>query len=86
MSNSSTAQRRRVEKALSGRLPTTQLTGEEAVVFDAEITAAIEENLIGTHYGQELAAAGVTTVALDDMGNLVQYHPDDSSAPLPDSS
>lgn len=82
VSNSSTAQRRRVEAALSGQLSLRELTSEEAVVFNAEIAAAIEENLAATHYGQELADEGVTTVALDDDGNLIEYRPDGSTAPL----
>ncbi|MEJ7795136.1 MAG: hypothetical protein WKF50_06265 [Nocardioides sp.] len=85
VSDSTTAQRRRVEAALSGLLPARELTSEEGVVFNAEIAAAIEENLVATHYGQELAAEGITTVALDADGRLTQYRPDGSSTPLPDS-
>lgn len=82
VSSFSTAQRHRVEAALSGQLPMGELTSEEGVVFNAEIAAAIEENLATTHYGQELAAEGVTTVALDDSGTLIEYRPDGSTAPL----
>jgi len=58
------------------------LTGEEGVAFNAEVTAAIEEDLAATHYGQVLAAEGVTTVALDENGRLVEYAPDGSTTPL----
>jgi hypothetical protein len=38
-------------------------------------------------FGERLAAEGVTTVALDDEGALVEYRPDGSSVVLvaPDS-
>jgi len=60
-----------------------ELTAEEGVAFNAEVSAAIEENLAATHYGQVLAAEGVTTVALDDHGRLLEYHPDGTSTILP---
>jgi hypothetical protein len=73
------AARRRVEAALAGELELTELTGPERVVVNAELDAAIQENLHRTHYGSMLAARGITTVALDDDGNLVEYRPDGSS-------
>lgn len=85
VSDSTTAQRRRVEAALSGQLPMRELTTEEGIVFNSEIAAAIEENLTTTHYGEELATEGVTTVALDEDGNLIEYRPDGSCSPLPTS-
>lgn len=54
-------------------------------MLNAEVTVAIEENLAVTHYGQALAAAGVTTVVLDEDGRLVEYRPDGSVSPLPTS-
>jgi hypothetical protein len=82
VSNSAGAQRRRIEAALAGQLPMRELTSEEGAVFNAEVAVAIEENLAATHYGQELAGEGLTTVALDDDGNLVEYRPDGSAARL----
>jgi hypothetical protein len=74
--------RRRVEAALKGDLPLAELTPEEGVVFNAEIAARIEENLASKDYGAILAAEGVTTVALDDQGRLVEYSPDGSTRVL----
>lgn len=74
-----TAARRRVEAALAGQLDVGELTVEEGVVFNAEVSAAIEESLARTNYGDVLAARGITTVALDDDGNIVEYQPDGSS-------
>jgi hypothetical protein len=77
-----TASRRRVEAALAGTLAMSELSVEEGVVFNAEISAAIEENLARTHYGDTLAANGVTTVALNEAGDIVEHRPDGSSVVL----
>jgi len=82
VSSQHSASRRRVEAALAGELELSELTVEEGVVFNAEISAAIEEGLARTNYGDTLAAHGVTTVALDDSGELVEYAPDGSAVPL----
>ena len=74
--------RRKVEAALSGDVSVRELTAEEGVVFNAEISAAIQEGLAGTDYGAVLAARGITTVALDDDGEIVQYQPDGSAVRL----
>ena len=60
----------------------TDLTVEEGVVFNAEISAAIEEKLARSHYGAELAARGITTVALNESGDIVEYQPDGTATVL----
>ncbi len=82
VSNQHTAPRRRVEAALAGELPLADLSVDEGVVFNAEISAAIDESLARTDYGRVLADRGITTVALDDAGNIVEYRPDGTSAVL----
>ncbi len=77
-----TAARRKVEAALAGGVELAELTTEEGVVFNAEISAAIEESLADTDYGALLAARGITTVALDAFGQIVEYRPDGSSSVL----
>jgi hypothetical protein len=79
VSSQHTAPRRRVEAALAGDLTTSELTLEEGVVFNAEISAAIEESLARSDYGAELAARGVTTVSLDEAGDIVEHRPDGTS-------
>ncbi len=76
VSSQHTASRRRVEAALTGHLAISELTVEEGVVFNAEISAAIEERLARTDYGAALAGQGITTVALDDAGDIVEHRPD----------
>lgn len=79
VSSRESAARRRVEAALAGELEVTELSDEEGVVFNAEITAAIEENLASSNYGSVLAKRGVTTVALDDKGQIIEHRPDGRS-------
>lgn len=76
------AARRKVEAALAGAVELSELNAEESVVFNAEVSAAIEESLTGTHYGALLAARGVTTVALDESGQIIAHRPDGSTALL----
>ncbi|OCB37184.1 hypothetical protein A9X02_20310, partial [Mycobacterium malmoense] len=45
VSSHQTASRRRIEAALAGDLDTGQLSDDEGLVFNAEISAAIEESL-----------------------------------------
>lgn len=74
-----TAARRRVEAALADELPLSALSDEEGAVFNAEVTARIEESLLRTNYTDILGAQGIATVALNDDGELVEYRPDGTS-------
>ena len=84
VSSRNTAARRRVEAALAGELDITELSEEEGVVFNAEISAAIQESLADDNYGQALGARGITTVALNEDGEIVEYRPDGSSIVVTD--
>ncbi len=79
VSSRDSAARRKVEEALAGELELGELSREEGVVFNAEISAAIQENLAGTDYGRVLAGRGITTVALNENGEIVEHRPDGSS-------
>jgi hypothetical protein len=80
VSSHQSASRRRVEAAMAGELGLDELTAEEGVVFNAETSAAIQESLARTDYGDVLAAGGITMVALNDAGQIVEYWPDGSSS------
>ncbi len=82
VSSQHTASRRRVEAALAGDLEMRELSVEEGVVFNAEIAAAIQENLADSDYGAALAERGVTTVALNEAGEIVEHRPDGTSVVL----
>jgi hypothetical protein len=77
-----TAARRRVEAALAGDLALSELSADERVVANAELDVAIADHAQAASYGDVLAAEGITTVALDDDGNLVAFHPDGTRTPL----
>jgi hypothetical protein len=76
VSSQHTAARRRVEAALTGELELRELSVEEGAVFNAEIAAGIEENLTVSNYGALLAERGLTTVALNENGDIVERHPE----------
>ncbi len=76
------AARNRVEAVLAGALPLSVLGPEERLVANAELDAAVQQDAQSTSYGARLAAEGLTTVALDDDGRLVEYRPDGSHAPV----
>lgn len=75
VSATETSSRKRVENALAGVLPVSELDDIESVVFNAEVTAAIEENLGRADYARDLLGGGVTVVFIED-GDLVQQSPD----------
>lgn len=77
-----TSTRRRIESALTGKLDLTALSEWERSIVCAEIDAAVQQRAQFTSYGAVLASEGVTTVALDDAGNLIQHHPDGTTTPL----
>jgi hypothetical protein len=79
VSSRHSAARRRVVAALTGELELAELSVEEGVVFNAEISAAIQESLAETNYGNVLAGRGITTVALNEDGEIVEHRPDGSS-------
>lgn len=78
--------RRRVEAVLAGDLATSELTAEEGVVFSAGIAATLEESLARSNFGRILAERGVTTVALNEAGQIVEHRPDGTTAVLREPS
>ena len=77
-----TIARRRIEAALAGDTPLGALPAHERAIVNAELDAEIQAHAQTTSYGARLAAEGVTTVALDDDGNLVEHRPDGSTTTL----
>ncbi|MEX1178951.1 MAG: hypothetical protein WEB09_10870 [Nitriliruptor sp.] len=75
-----TAVGQRISAAVAGEVPLGQLVDEERCVADATIDVAIEQAAESVPLGEQLAAEGVTTVALDDEGRLVEYRPDGTTA------
>jgi hypothetical protein len=75
VSSVSSSQRARVEAALAGELALSALSGEEALVVNAEISAGIEERLAQVDVGVGLAADGITTVVGRAQGDPRAHHP-----------
>ena len=48
----------------------------ETPMFNAEISAAVEESLARINYGATLAGHGITTVSLNEAGEIVEQRPD----------
>ncbi|GAB90115.1 TA system antitoxin ParD family protein [Gordonia rhizosphera] len=74
--------RRRVEAALAGHLPIDSLTEEEGVVFDAEVDALLDERLAEVDHVEARAAQGLSSVAIDEQGRMVEYRPDGTTVVL----
>ena len=73
---------RRIEAVLAGTSPMSELATHERAVVNAELDAQIEGHARTASYGDLLAAEGITTVALDGDGNLVEHRPDGSTATI----
>ena len=58
------------------------LASEGARAAVGGLDSAERESLARTDYGKALAARGITTVALDENGEIVQYLPDGSTVVL----
>jgi hypothetical protein len=71
----------RVRAALRGQLALAALSGKEGAIFNAAIAAAVQDRLAGSHYGETLAARGITTVAFGDDGHLSNTEPTERQTP-----
>ncbi|MYR08245.1 hypothetical protein GTV32_18945 [Gordonia sp. SID5947] len=67
---------KRVQDALAGTVPTTELSPDEGRAFNAQIRARVSEELASADYRRELTARGVTTVSIDEDGRIVEYRSD----------
>ncbi len=77
-----TAARRRVVAAFAGDLPFADLSDAERLVANADLDVSIQMQAQSVSFGDRPAAAGMTSVALDDEGALVEYRPDGSCVVL----
>ncbi|MFA7266424.1 MAG: hypothetical protein WC054_08940 [Candidatus Nanopelagicales bacterium] len=76
----STASQQRIAAAVAGSVDATELTEFERSVLNAEIDAEIQQRARAISFGEQLAAAGITTVSLDDDGNLITTLPDGTTS------
>ncbi|CAM3127689.1 TA system antitoxin ParD family protein [Tsukamurella hominis] len=80
-----TTARSRVEAALAGTLSPDALDEAESRAFNAELKVGIRESLAEIDFGAVLAERGIVTVALDDDGRMVEYHPDGTERLIEDA-
>lgn len=73
---------RRILRAIAGEMPLGDLVANEQVVANAAINAAISTAGNEVSFADRLAARGVTTVVMDDAGQMVRRHPDGSTTVL----
>lgn len=73
--------RRRLTAVMQGRLPVTDLSVEEGIAFDALVEADIAERIASVDLGALLRAEGVTTVSVNDAGELIEHRPDGPRQP-----
>lgn len=72
LERSGTATSRKVLAAAAGEAQFSSLTPDERVGAHALVDARISERVGNTRFGPAARAAGLTTVALDDDGNIVE--------------
>jgi hypothetical protein len=77
----STSQRR-IKLAVSGGSDLGDLNEDEQVVANATINAAISTAANAASFADRLAARGVTTVVMDDSGQMIRRRPDGSTTDL----
>ncbi|HUW03645.1 MAG TPA: hypothetical protein VMW08_14900 [Acidimicrobiales bacterium] len=76
------AQRRRIERAVAGEVALADLDEDERLVANALIDATISTAANEMSFADRLAARGVTTVVLEEDGRMVRRHPDGSTSVL----
>lgn len=72
----------RLDATLNGDLLPGELTTHEMAALHRDIDQRITARNRSTHFGQQLAAEGTTTVALDEDGRLTRHLPDGTVQPL----
>lgn len=77
-----TGARRRIAAAVRGETPLSTLTTDERFVANVEVDVAIRERAATASFGRALLKEGVTAVALDDNGVLMEFGPDGTSRPF----
>lgn len=77
-----TTTRRRIASAVMGQSPLSALTADERLVANMELDIAIREGATAAAFGHSLLKAGLTAVALDEDGALVEFLADGSRRPV----
>lgn len=73
---------RRIRRVMAGEASLADLDESERVVANAAISAVISTKANEASFADRLAARGVTTVVMDDSGQMIRRHPDGSTTIL----
>lgn len=74
--------RRRVQRAVAGEVPLSELSTEEQLAANALVDAAISAAANSTSFADRLAARGTTTITMSADGRLLRREPDGTTTPL----
>lgn len=77
-----TTTRRRISSAVNGQVPVSDLSADERLVANMELDVAIRERAGGASFGHALLKAGLTAVALDEEGALIELTAGGSRRPV----
>ncbi len=73
---------RRLDMVVAGAAQFSTLTGEERVIAHARIDTDIEQRSTATSFSELARLDGVTTVTMNDDGDLIQTAPDGTTTRL----
>lgn len=73
---------RQVHRALAGEIDREDLDATESLIFDAEIEAGIAARIASTNYAEKRAAIGLSSVALNATGDIIEHSPDGTTRHL----
>ena len=77
-----TAMKRRIQHAVAGATPLSDLTDDERLIANAQIDASISAAANSISFADRLAARGVATVVMDADGRMIRRNPDGTSTVL----
>lgn len=77
-----TTAHQRIRDAIAGELPLAELTNEEQAVANASISATISTTANNMSFAERLAEQGVTTIVVNDDGDVIKQHPDGTTTTL----
>lgn len=77
------ARARRAQRPLAGELGREDLCPTDTLIFDAVVDAGISSRMAATNYAEQRAALGLSSMALNSNGEIVEQFPDGTTRNLP---
>lgn len=82
VSEQARSSRNRVDQALAGTIAPKQLCAIESTIFNVEVEDGIEKKMFKVNYARLRAKLGLSSVALDFDGKLVEHLPNGTTRKL----